>query len=368
MDSTVSSDGVYIGRYVLVKYTTNGSGTYFNKYTTPENTETQSVYSGYQSNANNDIGTYGDTFDGTVWQKIYTTITNTNGTVTSKEKYILIAELNARIPRLTLSIQKPIKYENGVERYITPSIATSASSEDAYVFNLPKAVKLTVGDLSEDFYGKQLIENPAIKDSINIDLSSPEVINYINNLPASEKTKYNNLNSANKKHYLAFSPLYNAMFWQNYDEGRKIDPPNGSNDNSYVDEKRLETKFYAFGQIISDLYDILYGTPEGESGKRPFYTENQVELLSNYKKGLVGILTSIATDAKGDGAKDLYGRTLKTGMHYYFASKWCSAKEDEDCFIEDIPEVIGSIEEEANNYANYYIDFATNELKHPHIH
>ena len=47
MEEAATTDNIYVGRYVLVKYTTDGEGTYFNKYTKPANTNTQSVYSGY---------------------------------------------------------------------------------------------------------------------------------------------------------------------------------------------------------------------------------------------------------------------------------------------------------------------------------
>jgi hypothetical protein len=38
---------------------------------------------------------------------------------------------------------------------------------------------------------------------------------------------------------------------------------------------------YAFGQMISDLYDALYGIPntKDETGLRPFFTENLRDVL-----------------------------------------------------------------------------------------
>jgi len=101
---------------------------------------------------------------------------------------------------------------------------------------------------------------------------------------------------------------YNYMTWKNYRlENDEMVPAEGAGN---IDGKKLETKLYAFGQLISDLYDALYGVPMTDDGLRPFYTDKLNDVIGNYDKGLVGILTSIATDMKGDSSQDLYGRTI----------------------------------------------------------
>ena len=327
MEATMTSDDVYIGRYVLVKYTckyksdTDNTLEYFNKYAADNSTTNgKSVTAEYQANVNADIDKYHDTFDGTVWQKIY---------VQEKEKYILVAELNAAVPRIKLQLTNPKTFVNGAEKWNEPKIIETASSEDSYTFQLPNTLKLSVGTLSDDFYGKSLIADP------------------------SQRKVFKNL--ANNK--TAFDPAYNQITWKNYLNGVEKTTTTGD-----IDEKRLDIKFYAFGQMLSDLYDVMYGRPSTEEGPRPFYTKDLSNVFQHYDKGLVGILSSIATDAKGDGSKDMYGRTLQPGMYYYFTSKWGDASEDPDCFIENIPKVVGSANEHTNGKSHYKINFTTWKL------
>ena len=115
MEENVSLDGVYIGRYILVKYTIKDpndnttNSQYFNKYVPVENGSTnKKVYEGYKFNADKDLSIYTDTFDGTVWQKIYSQ---------GAEKYILIAELNSAVPRVEFDIVPPKYYTNTTNSY-----------------------------------------------------------------------------------------------------------------------------------------------------------------------------------------------------------------------------------------------------------
>ena len=165
---------------------------------------------------------------------------------------------------------------------------------------------------------------------------------------------WSNYSDDQKRHILALSPEYNFMRWTSTYQGEEVTAPGP------IDGKTLNTKLYAFGQIISDLYDALYGIPSSGTGPRPFYTDKSVaEILGSYDKGLVGILSSIATEAKGDAAEDLYGRKLNPGQYYYFITKWGSAEEDPDNFIENIPKVVGARGDSTK--ASYYIDFNNTE-------
>lgn len=363
-------DGVYIGRYVLVKYTTDGNGTYYDKYIQSINNDTdppttyQKVYRGYQENADIDIRQYKDTYDGTIWQKIYTNITDDNE---NGEKYILIAELNSAVPRIEFESTSPKRIDgNNKESWIEPTINPSASSEDAFKITMPNPLHLEVEQmidpntgLPKDFYGAELIKNPAVKSTLQFENISEPPSDYSSNEPS-----WDSLSENEKKHRLALSSDYNKMEWENYyinkDTGEEIP----TQTPGLIDIKRLSTQFYAFGQMISDIYDIMYGAPiDGSAGMRPFYTSTDLaNLLSNYDKGLIGILTSIATEAKGDASEDLYGRELETGLHYYFVSKWCDASEDSSSFIENIPNVIGASSAAGGSGANsqYYIDFTDN--------
>lgn len=346
MEENASTDNVYIGRYVLVKYTNNDVEKYV------KNNNNQYVISNdYQHNVDEDIQTYGDTFDSTVWQKIYTNTPN------SIEKYILIAELKAAVPRLDITpIAPKIQYysttaQETTEEWNSISTTAVAASEEYYLFEVPDILHLDVGKITDDFYGKTLIENPAIK---NVLFNSNELLQ-----PSSVTAEtWDSYTPEQKSHAMAMSPDYNYMRWTNYYQGSSntaIEVSSTAN-NALIDTKKLDTKLYAFGQMVSDLYDILYGIPQNGVGTRPFFTDDLTAVLSNYDKGLIGILSSIATEAKGNPSQDMYGRTLQPGLHYYFNSKWCDATEDPDSFIENIPEVIGSSEEYNNNKSHYYIN------------
>lgn len=358
MDDAVLTDNVYIGRYVLVKYTvkdaqdTATNSLYFDKYTIADTTPAQGeqssstavkkVFKGYQFNANKDINRYNDTFDATVWQKIYTNTAAGD----QLEKYILVAELNASVPRMELNVISPKVITNDLnEKWNEPQVLPSISSEDAYVFQMPNVLHLDVGNMDENFYAKQLI-NPGQRWRMTTDGKST-------NPTASQGG--GGLAENVISHEDMLSDAYNYMKWKNF----RINSTNGQmeevNSAGPIDGKKLETKLYAFGQLISDLYDTLYGVPIKEDGPRPFYTDELSKVLSNYDKGLVGILSSIATDMKGDGSKDYYGRTLLPGMYYYFTSSWNSADENPDNFIENIPEVIGSASEKSAGQAHFRI-------------
>lgn len=380
MEDAVLTDNVYIGRYVLIKYNIkddwkeedfpSGSGvsiedtpTYFDKFTIAENpsnagTQMKKVYIGYELNALKDINKYNDTFDATVWQKIYTNTADGD----QLEKYIMVAELNASVPRMELDVISP-KYTDGQriqgelnEEWNEPQVLPSISSEDAYVFQMPNVLHLDVGKMNENFYAKQLI-NPGKRWRMTTDLDE-------NGIGKSTNPNANQGGGGLKENAIShedmLSDAYNYMKWKNF----RINPATGQmeevNSAGPIDGKKLETKLYAFGQLISDLYDALYGVPTKEDGPRPFYTDQLSEVLSNYDKGLVGILSSIATDMKGDGSKDYYGRTLLPGMYYYFTSSWNSADENPDNFIENIPEVIGSDSELGQNKSHYRINYWDN--------
>lgn len=339
MEDGAASDGVYIGRYVLVKYTCkytsqeNDKLIYFDKYEADSNNPPngKQVCQDYKDNANIDINIYKDTFDGTVWQKIYTAATDSQDN-SSIEKYIMVADLHASVPRLELVEPHPApKYfadENGqmIEKWRGIEINEESNSEDAYSISIPEILHLEVGDTNSNLFNAALldpstrtVENP-IGDGVNG--HDPSMFDENNN-------------------YMRWKPYYN----------------NAEVTSGDIDEKRLESKLNGLGQAISDVYDVLYGIPSGGTGQRPFFIEKITDLLSQYDKGLVGILSSISTDIKGDPTEDYAGRSYQPGMYYYFISRWGDATEDPDNFIENIPRVIGSSADYTAKKSHYKIDF-----------
>lgn len=326
MDAAAAEDGIYIGRYVLVKYTCkyvedeNGNVhlEYFDKYISGENDEKE-INHDYLNNVNEDISYYGDTFDATVWQKIYTNVTDETEP-RAREKYILIAELNAAVPRMEIEPVPP-KYEEEedgetVEKWRSPEIVEEASTEDAFKLKMPDVLHLDVD--VEEFYPASLV-NPERKTIIK---------------------------NENNEEVNLFQPDYNYIHWENEYAG----------DSSDITGKVLKAKLYAFGKAISNVYDILFGTPISESGEgpRPSYTAESYNGI-----GLMGILNSIGAIENGVGSEDNAGRSTPMGSHYYLISKWADALEDPDHFIENIPEVIGASPEKGGSKAksHYYIDF-----------
>jgi len=206
----------------------------------------------------------------------------------------MIAELNAAAPHLILDIINPKYIENKKEYWYKPEIKDSSSSEDAYTLKMPNILKLGIGTLEDDFYGKDLI-NPSERKVLNIPQGADPL-----------------------------TSDYNYLKWKNYLDNKEVlDGTDGD-----IDEKRLEIKFYAFGQMISNLYDVLYGIPNTSNGvgARPFF-RNTIENLIP-KNGLIGILSSIGTDAKGNPTEDSWGRPYNSGMYYNFNTVWRGADYD----------------------------------------
>lgn len=391
-------DGVYIGRYVLIKYTYSENdnnfsrvfitansyqpnkyylwnsseekyelsadpfnpnrwyyerGHWFNKYVTTSNSTEPTIDSRYTANATLDQNQYRDTFDGTIWQKIYTNVTDKNNNTVSIEKYIMVAELNAAVPRLEMEVigakHTDGTVTNGVlnETWNVPSIKEESSSEDSYLFEMPDMLHLSVGDLEQDFCAQTLIDEP---------------YQHYQSIKLNEGTQQEKTVNVEDM----FSSDYNYVGWVNKrairDENGNItrlddlpDPPTAGS----IDGKELDIKLYAVGRAVSLIYDILYGTPPGGgNGLRPFFTEHPADVLQKYEKGLIGILTSINTDIKGDYTKDTYDRDLRSGMYYYFVNKWVGAEEDSENFIENIPKVVGSSAELTDGKAHFRINFA----------
>lgn len=381
MQDKMNSDQVYVGRYVFVSYRTkyeNENVVYFDKYDkdaskyevinltadtyTPNvfyiisetdsskyvlatgafNPETtyynfiRKLSESYEENQQRDLLEFEDTFDGTVWQKIYTKgVNDTTNSEMGGEKYILVAELNSAAPRFSFQRLSPKYFDaHGEEQWNAPSIYDNTTTEDVFTVEMPDVLRLVVDELDEDFYGKELIENPAERKILLDENNEP--------IPHNE----------------IMSPEHNYMKWENIRFNEDGDPIIISDGN--IDGKQLKTELYAFGQMISDLYDALYGIPNTQDGVglRPFYTEDLKDVLGQYDKGLVGILSSIATEAKGDAAVDTYDRELQPGLYYYFTAKWGEAAEDPTNFIENIPQIIGAAPPKGNNAeAHYFIDF-----------
>lgn len=330
-----AGDGVYVGRYVLIRYdcaykkegaTSVDELDFFTRWKTDG-----AEHEKFVENYNKDLDKYHDTFNGTVWQKIYTTVNDSN---VPQEKYIMVAELNADAPGLRLEVISPMKINDaGQEEWNQPEFMKDGQSEEVFKVAMPDVLHLSVDNSDAAFYGGEDLLNPSKRGSLPAGVTDP------------------------------FSKDYNYATWKNItynkDENGVVISKKESEPGDNVDEKQLDMKLYGFGQAISNMYDVLYGIPdENDSNQlRPFFTDKEITTPGN--KGLVGILTSIGAEAKGDLTQDTYARSMNSAMHYYFISKWRSADEDPENFIENIPDVIGVSSEYGGSSAasQYYINF-----------
>lgn len=173
MDIGVGTDGVFLGRYVAIDYGEMPIVGYYNSqdgnfYTVRDNqtadtritpkpnaiyqditSDTTTFYywdanvgsgrytqateqilshlqlnSAYVTNYNKDVTKYGAAYDGTVWQKTYDAASN-------QYKYVLIAELNAKVPSFHLVVDKP------TETPVTPYFDRDSTNMDYYLHLAP---------------------------------------------------------------------------------------------------------------------------------------------------------------------------------------------------------------------------------------
>lgn len=131
MQNNAESDGIYVGRYVLVDY-----------HFPDENR--------YDSNYRVDFNKYKKTYDSTIWQKIY-------NSESQSEKYVMIAELNSVVPIIELRTIAPEDNADGdYPRF------TSDSSNLKYNLEIPNTWDLQAGTLNFNANGFK-------KDKSNID-------------------------------------------------------------------------------------------------------------------------------------------------------------------------------------------------------
>ena len=450
MEDAAKTDGVYIGRYVLIEYGTRyklfGSAeprenetNYYNlddptqvptnnsqesnsgesqendndsqesdNNTNNDSQESDEVITDsngnrieetikYKTNRETDQNYYHAVYDSTVWQKIYA---GTQG-----EKYVMIAELNALAPQITSEIIDPLKYSKSTEAsadsdniyYIVrdttegsdhlpiaavpisniketmtnPSLDMQRSNELAYTLNMPASVKFSVDDTLN--YNK-------------------EGFDYVYSMPPDSNDKYN---------FICWSPvgIESNLKVNNPEPGSVLNNVPGSelptveynSDNTIsASEKRLYFNVPAFGNLMSELYDLVYGKPKNEAPYvRPYFAEaheeeqaakrqtegddynltyeNDVEprtwlkkvptigdLLASNSEGLAGILSHLISNR--DPLSGQIRFYLQTSWNEYFDPDRNSP------FIDNKPEVVGTIHIKDNGMVDasacdYVIDY-----------
>lgn len=301
MDNSASTDGVYAGRYVLVEYgyrfgiddqnvTTTEEGTAISEF--PEgykliNTEDGSVRvegvtenQAFKANAELDLRTYGAVYDSTVWQKIY---------VNGKDKYIMVAELNAMAPKLDITQETPLTYkalESNIDQYRTAGVLTGKFNENG---ELIETVRLTN---AKEIYNKPYFDTGIdteltylmhLPTSLNLEMDSgtidfhEEGFNLVYSYPDSEGVST-----------IAWIPKGHdnegkVTYLDNYKINDDNLTDNGGNPfatlqgSEYpMDTKMLFMSFPALGNAMNALYNLLYGKPDPEDdlthgAMRPYF-------------------------------------------------------------------------------------------------
>ena len=353
METASNTDGVYIGRYVLVEY-----GIRYEQDSNSSDPNAIQETQEYRENRLIDQGEFHGTYDSTVWQKIYA---GTQG-----EKYIMIAELNALAPQIDSHIVNPLEYSRAGEQDATedifyvikqevngkqvpvaavpitkiketmvdPSFNLSQSNELAYTLDMPASIQFSVDDTLN--YNKE---------GFDYAYSVPLDINDINN-------------------FICWSPVgIENNVTVNADE---TSAEYTSSETKQVEEKKLYFNVPAFGNLMKDLYDLMYGQPieedtgEGKTYIRPYFKKAHDEagdylnsprtinnddkewlanvptlgeLLANNTEGLAGILSHLFSD-----------RDPLTGkIRYYLQTSWDEYFDPDRNvpFIDHKPEVIG---------------------------
>lgn len=289
MDKAASSDGVYAGRYVLVEYgerfsargnaissTEEGTAiTEINSQFQLVNTADGSVKvagveenSTFKTNAEIDLMAYGAVYDSTVWQKAY---------VAGQDKYIMVAELNAAVPKIEILQEKPLTYQPGqqvedpIDGIVTGKIVDGSLTETVRLIN------------ADEIYNKAYFDT-ALDTELNYLMHLPTTLN----LEIDNGTIDFNEKGFNQAYSYGEKEGVSTIAWipKGLDNYEKL---NGQYDiggnplarllsGKDIDTKILFMSFPALGNAMNALYDLLYGRPEAEAdlstgALRPYFKQ-----------------------------------------------------------------------------------------------
>ena len=221
----------------------------------------------FKANAAIDLTKYGAVYDSTVWQKIY---------VDGKDKYIMVAELNAMAPKLDITQDKPLTYKalsSNVDHFITEGIVSGKLNENN---ELIETVRLTN---AEEKYNKPYFDT-AIDTELTYLMHLPTTLNLEvdNSTIDFHKEGFNMAYSypdSEGVSTIAWIPKELDQYEYVYEEGFENDPDHikydlGNNklakliQGADVDTKMLFMSFPALGNAMNALYNLLYGKPDPE--------------------------------------------------------------------------------------------------------
>ena len=268
MDDAANTDGVYIGRYVLVEYGERFNGTTGLTgdnvtYTLVNDEQGAARIQGvnenedFRDNAEIDLRAYGAAYDSTVWQKIY---------ADGVDKYVMVAELNATTPRIEFIQEKPYLYKHVNDN--------EPSTDGIYTGNFD-----TQGHLDSVTEVKNAVEE---FNKPHFDLGLDTELSYLLHLPTPVNLEVSNDNI--DIHKKGFNPAYSygeknkpsTIAW--LPEGLTVDAQGKLIADTEVDTQKLYMNLTAFGDVMNTLYNLLYGKPADnsnfeEGALRPYFQQ-----------------------------------------------------------------------------------------------
>ena len=326
MELNAASDGVYHGRYILITYgdrygkdVTVSSNDLINNNTSII-TKPLNINSSWLQNYNIDINKYHNIYHNTVWQKIFEGDT---------AKYIMVAELNARAPGLTIKTQNTYSFDlkadsnSNITYYTKPkgsntitihdgSTGDGHASKKTFAYPLPKWNETESNDLIYQLEMSMPLQ-------LNV-ANQPEYFSAgLNSSVHSSNSTPNNLNVDN-----------NYIRWEHILQSANSAHVIGADFNFHMP---------AIGQIISDVYDALYGLPSDATGTRP--TNSTAQTTAIGQTGNVGIIGVLA-------------RLRLSGSTYYFHGNWTAASASDFGYIENKPTLITNITRNSTTYTWSY--------------
>ena len=275
MDLAVKTgvDKVYAGRYVLVEYgqrytkneTTTINGVVYNNTfshtVTANNGSEQRIYedAAFTKNKEADLTEYGAVYDSTVWQKIYTSsstvVTNEDDTqqeiIEKTMKYIMVAELNATVPQLDMTADSPIKYST-----------TSNSASYIIVGEKDEDGKLDPNSITK-ILGVQEEYNKAHFDRV-LDTELGYSLHIPKNLELSVNNDNIDYNEKGFDPYFSFGEKSGLSTIAWIPDELRYEGNNLTISPQEVDSKTLYMNFPVIGNTMNTLFNVLYGTPEGD--------------------------------------------------------------------------------------------------------
>lgn len=242
------SDGVHIGRYVLIEYgeryetEKDENGNIIGEsiidevtgesYTRAKFHESETFHNNFLA----DMEKFGVNYDSTVWQKIY---------FEEKEDYIMIAELNAILPRMEIEPETAVTYFPADEDHPEEEIYDAMNTR---VYGVASKVNAPRFDEYQD---TELVYKLRMPQALQLDVDQKSIeyneagFNIFYDAPKDPTPSY--------IHWLSQN-----FYGQNYqlEDGTRYSQ---TELDAGISKKLLRMHIPAFGNAISDLYDMLYG-------------------------------------------------------------------------------------------------------------